>query len=156
MNKEKKLSYHVLLGIAFILIAVLVATSLPKDSLATIPYTEFLSLLESKQVEEVDMLSNGDNILVTDKKGDKFRTDNPKTETFKKELLLHGIKIKNTVPPLKQFMSTSSFLMSFGFPLILVLVLYKAMGPVLKEKNSLVKEMSRVKFGDIAGNSEAK
>ena len=64
-----------------------------KNNKEEIPYPAFLKLAEEGEVVEVN-LSDSPQFKAELKDGRTIYTDNPRTEDFKKELLLYGINVK--------------------------------------------------------------
>ena len=56
------------------------------------PYTQFLTCLDNGEVESIKYNASAEKITYTLINGEKHNTDNPKTETFKEDLLLSGVK----------------------------------------------------------------
>ncbi len=123
-----------------------------------ISYNTFLSLLNKGIVEEV-YLGSGPKIELVLENGSRIMTDNPRTEGFKEELLLKGVKVveKNNQPA------------DVAMPIILLVslgvMLYYFRNNASKEAEKEMVNMSKmdsamkdsdITFRDVAGNEEAK
>ncbi|MBC8588757.1 ATP-dependent metallopeptidase FtsH/Yme1/Tma family protein [Paratissierella segnis] len=129
-----------------------------KSKTEEIAYTTFVKYLENKDIEEV-YLGNNAKIKVILKDGREMITDNPRTADFKKDLLLHDIKV----------VEKTNSLDTFGLPIILMLFLLSILiyfnKNISKQAEKEMANMSnidsedsnaKVTFDDIAGNDEAK
>lgn len=123
-----------------------------------VSYNEFLNLVESQEVAKVH-INNSAELKFELNNGTNYRTDNPRKETLKEELLLKGIKVSE-VPQagyaLQSIISTVMMISLFSF------VFYNVKRGASKggamSLNSQMVEASklRVDFNHIAGNIEAK
>lgn len=124
-----------------------------------IPYKEFLSYVDRGLVEEIQ-LNDKSNLRGKLKDGKNFITDNPRTEDFKEELLLHNIKVVE---------NEKNMILGQGIGFILVLATIGALIYLInnnsKQAEKEMETMSKmdtdssqenITFKDVAGNEEAK
>lgn len=129
-----------------------------KPQALEITYTAFIEHLEKGNVKEV-YLGNDAKIKVILNDGKEMITDNPRTIDFKKDLLIHGVKVIE---------KTNNF-ETMGIPILLMLFLLSILiyfsRNISKQAEKEMANMSnidsedanvRIKFDDIAGNEEAK
>ncbi|NLY45890.1 MAG: AAA family ATPase, partial [Tissierella sp.] len=123
-----------------------------------IPYTTFIDKIEKGEVKEV-YLSNSSQIKVKLNNGNTIHTDNPRTEDFKKELLLHSVSVAEEGIGIKDIYIMG--ILSAG--LIYLVYHFKNNAPKEAEKEmsslSNIDDMdydTSIKFNDVAGNEEAK
>lgn len=121
-------------------------------------YTAFLEQLEKGNVKEV-YLGNDAKIKVILNNGNEMVTDNPRTIDFKKDLLVHGVKVVEKANNFETF-AVPVLLMLF---LLSILVYFSR--NISKQAEKEMANMSnidsedasvRIRFDDIAGNEEAK
>jgi cell division protease FtsH len=125
------------------------------------PYRLFLIHLEKGLVDEVE-LSDKAKLTGKLKNGKIFITDNPRTENFKEQLLLHDVKVKE---------GDKNAILGQGISFILLLAGIGVVAYIINNNNSkqAEKEMAtmskmdtedsssdRTTFNDVAGNEEAK
>lgn len=121
-------------------------------------YTAFLEQLEKGNVKEV-YLGNDAKIKVILNDGNEMVTDNPRTIDFKKDLLVHGVKV----------VEKANNFETFAVPVLLMLFLLSMLvyfsRNISKQAEKEMANMSnidsedanvRIRFDDIAGNEEAK
>ncbi len=155
--KDKK-GYLTLIITIVILISCFLFFVIKKDESSYESYIFFLDELDGLNVEEV-IVGNNPNIEVILKNGDKFITDNPRTEDFKKELLTKGIKVRERDNEIGNKMVP--ILLSLGFITLLLYTKKNYSKLAEKEINDLAKMETinynnSIKFKDVAGNEEAK
>ncbi len=125
------------------------------------PYRLFLIHLGKGLVDEVE-LSDKAKLTGKLKNGKIFITDNPRTENFKEQLLLHDVKVKE---------GDKNAILGQGISFILLLAGIGVVAYIINNNNSkqAEKEMAtmskmdtedsssdRTTFNDVAGNEEAK
>ena len=125
------------------------------------PYRLFLIHLGKGLVDEVE-LSDKAKLTGKLKNGEIFITDNPRTENFKEQLLLHDVKVKE---------GDKNAILGQGISFILLLAGIGVVAYIINNNNSkqAEKEMAtmskmdtedsssdRTTFNDVAGNEEAK
>lgn len=155
--KNKK-GYLVFIVIMIVLILSVLFVMVKRDKTPYMSYIYFLDELNGLNVKEVIIGGNPD-IKVVLKNGEKFITDNPRTENFKNELLTKGIKVNEKDNGIENKMFP--ILLSIGL-IVLVLYMKKNYSKMAeKEINNLAKMETidynnNIKFKDVAGNEEAK
>jgi cell division protease FtsH len=130
-----------------------------KNTVEEIPYNLFLTHVEKDLVEEVE-LSDSPKVKIKLKNGTIATTDNPRTETFKEELLLYDVKVIEKDGTVNQFIPLLLFISVIGF---MIFYLNTNMSKQAEKEMSGLSKMSlfentskRIKFEDVAGNEEAK
>lgn len=159
MKKTKRL--YLFLFILTILAGVLLITgNMKKEKNSIVAYNEFISMVENKEVESVELNLNKSTFTFTSKDGNLFKSDNPKTEEFKEFLLVNDITVVEPEP--NWFISIASVLISLlptifiiGFFVMLVKGPLKQMNPIESSKTGELAN-SNIKFDDIAANKECK
>lgn len=128
------------------------------NKIETISYKSFVEELENNQVERV-ILSDSPQIKAELRNGERVLTDNPRTEDFKKELLLYGVRVEEAGLGLKEVL----IFLALTSGLIYLVYFFKNKVPkeVEKEMSNLsnmeeVDYDTRISFKDVAGNEEAK
>ena len=89
---------------------------LEKDEVE-ITYNVFLAHVEQGLIEEVE-LSPGSEIKIRLKNGSLAITDNPRSENFKEELLLHDIKVVEKDEKVNQLIPIVLFISIMGFMVV--------------------------------------
>lgn len=120
-------------------------------------YTEFLELVENEEIKRIDLRGNDDIMYVFTIDDVKHTVDNPKTETFKEQMLKEGISVENNTPVLKKALSIFMLVLQIGiFALIIIIVLNFTKSTRKGAGKTVNKESPKVTFDNIAGNMEAK
>lgn len=121
-----------------------------------VSYNEFNEMLSNEEVKEVFINFASPIFSFTNSEDQVYRTDNPRIESFKEDLLKQGVKVTeiNT-----KFQDTLSSMLTSLITIILLVTVfmffYRRMLPVNVEKKE-VTEIPNVSFDNIAGNQEAK
>lgn len=120
-------------------------------------YTEFLELVENEEIKRIDLRGNEDIMYVFTIDDVKHTVDNPKTETFKEQMLKEGISVENNTPILKKALSIFMLVLQIGiFALIIIIALNFTKSTRKGAGKTVNKESPKITFDDIAGNMEAK
>jgi cell division protease FtsH len=158
MTKKKYLRY-IMIGV--VLIAVVVGIYINKHSrLSDVNYTQFLTMMNEKQIEEV--IISSDAKLKFKQVGDEstYLTDNPRVEGFKEKLLLSGVKVTESSNSSSYFaQSIFSMLLFVGLGVFIFANAKKrGMGGGMMSLSASPVEANRLTqdFSNIAGNVEAK
>lgn len=123
-----------------------------------ISYTTFIDQLGKGEVKEVQ-LSNSSEIKLELNNGNTVYTDNPRTEDFKKELLLYGVSV------VEEGIGTKDIYVIVFLAAGLIYLVYHFRNNVPKEAEKEMSSLSNmddidydtsIKFEDVAGNEEAK
>jgi cell division protease FtsH len=126
-----------------------------------ISYRDFMAYVEDGEIDRVE-LNNNARITGKLKNGERFITDNPRTENFKETLLLNNVTvIENSSSELaKQGITFSIFLVGIG---IIAYFMNNNISKRAEKEMTLMSEMengedssSRITFLDVAGNDEVK
>ena len=130
-----------------------------KNNVEEMPYNLFITHVEKDLVEEVE-LSDSSKIRIKLKNGNIATTDNPRTATFKEELLLYDVKVVEKDDTVNQIIPLVLFISVIGF---MIFYLNKNMSKHAEKEMSGLSKMDlfehsskRIKFDDVAGNEEAK
>ena len=125
-----------------------------------VSYNEFINELNTKQVEEV-ILGSGPDLQYKLKDNETmYKTDNPRKEGFKEELLLNEVKVTEQTGDTA---FTIQYVMSLGMMGALFFVIFRTVKKVgssgggMKMSHKAIEASElKVDFSDIAGNVEAK
>ena len=129
-----------------------------KNNKEEIPYPAFLKLAEEGEVVEVN-LSDSPQFKAELKDGRTIYTDNPRTEDFKKELLLYGINVK------EEGIGINELVIFLVLVSGLVYLLFHFKSNMGKEAEREMSNLSQIEdldykpnitFDHVAGNQEAK
>lgn len=157
MKRKKQLTilFIIILGI---IIGSNIANLSRNESIKTISYNDFIKKVENKEVDEVIINFSDDKFIFSDKKGKLYETDNPMDDNFKKYLLENDIDVSVIkVSPSALFFETFFVILRFGFIVfIFMYVLNKSGMKILDKKETLVVNVPKITFDNIAGNTETK
>lgn len=161
MKTNGKIKLLLVLVVSIALISSIYLYKYSSRQYKEIPYKLFLTHLEKGSVNEVE-LSDKEKLIGKLKNGENFITDNPRTENFKEQLLLHNVKVKE---------GETNAILGQGISFILLLAGIGVVAFMINKNNSkqAEKEMAtmsnmdtedsssdRTTFDDVAGNEEAK
>jgi cell division protease FtsH len=127
-----------------------------------ITYNEFLAKVKSDSIKKVIIDYNSSSFSVTDKEGEEYFTDNPRTENFKEFLLKEDVKVEEKVSSGGGFSFLSTFiiimLIMFGLSFFMKKNSPQAQlkNPAVQSKATEVSKVPKVTFNDIAGNETVK
>lgn len=120
---------------------------------AIIPYTEFIQKVEAQEIEKISLnLSKDSTLMAYSFSGDRFITDNPKSQGFKLEMLENGVKVIE-----RASVDIASWLLTFailGTCLFSVFSLNSRTKVTVSDVNTQTK--SKLTFNDVAGHKEVK
>lgn len=123
-----------------------------------VSYQTFSKMVMNDKVEGVEIDLGSPTFVFTGTNEKEYKTDNPKDEDFKKDLLEAGIKVEEV-----NVKSSDMMVTVFGgiFQIVLIVVVFKVlMGSVSNSKNMKLTETSTgvpgIDFSSVAGNEEAK
>lgn len=120
---------------------------------AIIPYTEFIQKVEAQEIEKISLnLSKDSTLMAYSFSGDRFITDNPKSQGFKLEMLENGVKVIE-----RASVDIASWLLTFailGTCLFSVFSLNSRTKVTVSDANTQTK--SKLTFNDVAGHKEVK
>lgn len=158
--KNKKIIY---LAVSLLLITLIITSLLlikEKNNIEELTYTKFTELVQKGKVKSIT-LGNNSKISGELKNQKNFITDNPRTEDFKENLLLKGIKVNegetNTI------IDIIRFVLIIGGVFTLIFFLNKNKSKLAQKEMNEMSNIdinndsdSNLTFDDVAGNEEAK
>ncbi|MGL5548089.1 MAG: AAA family ATPase [Culicoidibacterales bacterium] len=150
------IGFFKLLGTIFamgVLAVVLLLVSIPKAEFVS--YTEFYERAKAGEVTKISLdIKGGSQLYARTADGDRLKTDNPKYETFKQEMLLLGIDV-NEISDVNLVDVVIGF---FGSPIFLLGTVSLIMLVYMKNKKNIGVEVesSDKTFADIAGLDSVK
>jgi cell division protease FtsH len=142
----------VCLTLAFALL--ILNASLSQPTIEEVPFNDFVSMMDEGKVVEVEIgLGYAEKFTFTDTDGKMYKTDNPKSLNFKRELLDAGVQVKEVTESSAAAIIVS--VLQYAMLIGVFLWMYKKMLP--KTDNAdVVKEIPQVTFDDVAGATELK
>ena len=144
-KKKLKIIIPIIVGL-FLLILILTPSNPPP----TTTYNEFLTKVEAGQVKTVKIIFKDATFVYEDIDGNQYTTDNPKTETFKEELLLKDVEvIEDTGVSTSVIVSLVSTLIYVG----LIYILAKKLIPSI-DTAEIVTSVPNINFDSVAGHKE--
>lgn len=153
-NKNVRMIVVLMLSIMLLFISMGLANAAQKPVIEEIKFTEFATMLEEGKVESVEIgLYYEEKFTFVDTEGKMYKTDNPKQEDFKRELLDKGVEVNEV-----EQSAWSSIIVSVLQYALLIGVfvwMYKKMLPKT-DNTEVVKEVPKVTFDDVAGATELK
>ncbi|OOO63110.1 ATP-dependent zinc metalloprotease FtsH [Clostridium tepidum] len=160
MNKIKNKIIILPILTAFLSIAVMLSFNFYSSKNATKNYNEFLKDLNEKKVSTV-YITNTSTIKVKLNSNEIYKTDNPRSNDFKENLLKKGVKISENSPMTPQEVIPLSI---FALSILSIIFMTIKNSNILKNKklssvDSLdtdAVENINLNFDSIAGNEEAK
>ena len=149
MSKKFK-KYGLVVG-GIVVIALIAVWCLWPDNTTYVSYSEFNVQVEQEQVISVEIST--DKVFYT-LKDDKtsYRSDNPQTDNFKENLLLHGIKVTNRDSVDAMVANITDILFNLFFIGIIGALLYKFIG---KSGFKVIRKVD-TRYEDIVGMEELK
>ncbi len=158
MTKNKYVRYGI---IALLAVAVVIGLYMNKNnSQIDIEYTNFLTLMDEKQIEEVQISNESKLKFKRVEDETKYVTDNPRIEGLKEKLLLNGIKVtENSGSSMYMLQYISSTLLFVGlFVFIFRSAKKQGAGGGMMSLSAKPVEADTLTqgFSNIAGNIEAK
>ena len=157
MNKKMKIILSIIISIVILSTGYYYIQS--KYKIEELPYNLFLNHVEKGLIEEVQ-LSNSGKIKVKLTNGTIKITDNPRTDSFKEELLLYDIKVVEKDNEFNQLIPIIILVSIMG---LTIFYLNKNMSKQAEKEMSNMSKIDtdtisnkRIKFADVAGNEEAK
>lgn len=149
MNKNKKKNKF-LFAIALIIIPIFLGLYyiLTSPSIENISYNDFISMVENKEINNIEINLTNDTFKVEDNNGNYYLTDNPKYSNFKKEMLEHGVEVLE-YEKVNYFNGLINILF-LTIP-ISVLLSFKSKTKVDITSEKEIAKKSTVTFSDVAG-----
>ena len=120
-KKRRSMILYVIIGIAIILTAnALLRPAIEQQVIQEVDYSEFLSKVEAKQVENVELDTSSSRILYTTKDGDKSQyktTLFPNDDELVRKLEASGATFTATISANSASTMLTYFLLSYGIPI---------------------------------------
>lgn len=158
-DEKPKFPWRLIWGLLLVMSLVMIGTIcgddelLIKQEMKEMTYLEFLEKVDQQEVDSIRVdLKSGSEMWVTLTDETEVRVPNPKTETFKVEMLEAGINVEELNRA--QVVSGLSNLISLSLMVVLVVILLKNVMP-FKTKRPIT-EKPRTRFSDVAGMEEIK
>lgn len=158
-DEKPKFPWRLIWGLLLVMSLVMIGTIcgddelLIKQEMKEMTYLEFLEKVDQQEVDSIRVdLKSGSEMWVTLTDETEVRVPNPKTETFKVEMLEAGINVEELNRA--QFVSGLSNLISLSLMVVLVVILLKNV-MTFKTKRPIT-EKPRTRFSDVAGMEEIK
>lgn len=141
-------------GIIIIGLIILIICLLPPIYKEPQPYTQFMAAVDKNEVASIDITLSSNTFTYTLKDGSQYRTENPKYDDFKKDMLEKGIEVDEK----KEMSNYMSFITIGMMGLFMLIMLHTISG---REKTTIQSSnkstyLSSVKFSDVAGHTELK
>lgn len=158
MNRFKKKIFIIPVLISLICISYLIYQTFILEKTAHVNYTEFLKDKKNGNVEAVT-INDASTLKIKLKNGADYYTDNPRTLTFKEDLLTSGISVKesNVVSLNKSIPSSILIICIFSIVIMLSKKIKVSSSMTSMEILNNEKEFkNKYKFSSVAGNEEAK
>ena len=162
-NKSKNNKKHravIILQICLLLLVVIWIVVMAKGcgsdtpEIKDITFNEFMTMAQEGQIKQVEIgLGYSNEFTFEDVNGTLYKTDNPKSSNFKRELLEYNIEVveTNSTSVLSIILTLLQYI---GLPIILIIMLKRMMPQT--DKDDLVKEVPNITFDDVAGAGELK
>ncbi|MDV6355527.1 ATP-dependent metallopeptidase FtsH/Yme1/Tma family protein [Bacillus thuringiensis] len=150
-NKKNLRNYLMFITILLVVLSPFISayfTENPKE----ISYTTFTNMLKEHKVKEVTIIRGTGSVVVTDKSKKEFQTENPRHETFKKELLESNVRVVEYTPI--DFAGYLRNLIIIGLIIAFFIWMQKKQMNIgaSSKTSSTVKINSDLSFKDVAGN----
>jgi cell division protease FtsH len=159
MNKNKKRYLYIPMFTALLSLVLLIVFNMDNKANDYKLYVDFLKDASSKSISTV-YVTNSPKIKVKLNNGVIYETDNPRTDTFKEELLKQGIKVSENAPfTAKEAIPTVLFTASLVFMAVMAVKSSSIPSKRLRGVDALdVAAVSNTSFNFnyVAGNEEAK
>lgn len=121
-----------------------------------VSYNDFLEMARNHEIEKIDWTENNNDVIFYTKDNASYKTENPKYEDFKKDILMYGIDVDEK----ENFFQKYESIVMISVQLILYIVLYSFLLSKMKgDSNQRKKEKevkSNIRFCDVAGLEEVK
>lgn len=120
-----------------------------------ISYQEFMKRVDQKEIDKVTIDLKESKLSFTDTNKSIYTTDNPKYDTFKKDLLEKGVTIDEVKPT--NIVDASYRMLSLLFTLMMLFMVLKLLrNGHNKNMSTPIETSTGVTFDNIAGNNELK
>ncbi|GEO80671.1 ATP-dependent zinc metalloprotease FtsH [Pararhodospirillum oryzae] len=164
MNISRNLLLWIIIAVLLVVLFNLFQTSAPQGPLTSIPYSDFLASVESRDVR--DVMIKGDAITGHLVNGSAFSTYAPQDPSLVEHLRESGVQI--AAKPVESDVPTLWSVLISWFPFMLLIAVWiffmrqmqsgggKAMGFGKSRAKLLTEKTGRVTFEDVAGIDESK
>lgn len=126
-----------------------------RQTITTVPYTQFISMVDESKVDSVDISFSKPTFTFKDKDNNNYKTDNPRSQDFKKSLLEKDVKINENTS--ENTYNNITKVLSIVLSGALLVSVYMSLSMNMTGKiSSTEKKIPNIKFKDIAGNEEVK
>lgn len=158
MNRNRKLA---ILFITMLIIGIIInsiANNMVNKEIKNMSYNSFIKKVEAGEIEEVVINFSAERFIFHDKNGEIYETDNPKDDNFKKYLLENDIKVSViSVSGRMVALEILFVFLRFVFLIFFFMLVFNKSGMKLFErKETLVVDVPKITFDNIAGNTETK
>lgn len=145
----------------FLVFTTIITNYLIKNQDSKLSYDKFIKMAEKKEITSVMINLNNTTFLATDTNNKTYTVDNPKYDTFKKDLLEYGIEVKE---------SSSNLYMNYLFNFLqiglMIFICYKFYSMIKQQSNGSTGEkiipndnitkLKQKTFADVAGLKQVK
>ena len=158
MKNNNKLTTRMIVALFLSFVLLIASLSLAqaaqKPVIEEIKFTEFTTMLDEGKVTSVEIgLYYEEKFTFTDVDGKMYKTDNPKQEDFKRELLDKGVEVNEVEQSAWGNIIVS--VLQYALLIGVFVWMYKKMLPKT-DNTEVVKEVPKVTFDDVAGATELK
>ena len=158
-NENNKKNTIKMVIVLFVSLALMFALMYASSQMNQIPvkevsFAEFMEMAEAKQIKTVEIgLGYAEKFTFIDNEGNWYKTDNPKSIDFKRELLDYGIQVKEVEQSAWATIIVS--VLQYAMLIGVFLWMYKRLLPKT-DNTDVVKEVPNITFDDVAGATELK
>lgn len=158
MKNNNKMTTRMIVALCLSFVLLIASLSLAqaaqKPVIEEIKFTEFTTMLDEGKVTSVEIgLYYEEKFTFTDIDGKMYKTDNPKQEDFKRELLDKGVEVNEVEQSAWGNIIVS--VLQYALLIGVFVWMYKKMLPKT-DNTEVVKEVPKVTFDDVAGATELK
>jgi cell division protease FtsH len=119
-----------------------------------VSFNEFMTMVQEEKVASVEIgLGYAEKFIFIDTEDNVYKTDNPKSSNFKRELLDYGVEVKEVQQ--SGWANIIVSILQYALIVGMMLWLFKRMMPKT-ENAEVVKEVPNITFDDVAGATELK
>ena len=164
LNKYIKIDLIIILVIFVSLLGRIVKEE--QEVKRVVTYVEFLDMVDKGEINEVRLSKSDSFIYFNDVFGDKYKSDNPREDSFKSDLLKKGVKVDEVSdllvggsPILTMFLEWASFILFICLLCKFFLKFYGSLYSNIGGSNKVQTidlGNSKLKFKDVGGYSETK
>lgn len=153
-KNKKKLPFVGLIIFALFIFWVLSANN-SLSEIEHIQYADFMKMVESKEVKSILIdLKSENTFTFEDYNGKIYKTDNPKYDNFKKDLLEKGVKVEEVDNKTIDIIMSLLPLLFYGF--MICLLVKMSSGQMGKKTEPIAPDKDTKTFSDVAGLKQVK